>query len=109
VVRTRRDDDVLRADRAGGGLEFEPACVACRERRHARGPQRNLRGIGVPLEVVDRLVPGEERLGIVSGVLAAGEPKPVVRRVEPEAVPAARAPGLAYPALFEDDVLAADL
>jgi len=70
-------------------------------------PPPGRRGVGVSLEIRDGLVTREKALGIVAVVGVAGQLQKQVGGVQPEAVPAARAPGLPDAALLEDHVLAA--
>ena len=106
LIRAGRQDDRSREQIVVSGAEPEAAVL----RRDLRDVDALADGsgeaLGVALEVRNGLVAGQEAFGIVAAVGMTGELQEEVRRVQPEAVPAAGSPGLPDAPLLEHDVLA---
>ena len=104
-----REDDGLRRERTGRGLEQE-AAVRARAERGGRDPfsHRRLEPRRVALEVLDELVAGHESVGVVPLVLTPGQQHAPIRRHQAEAVPAPT-PGLPHATFLEHEVLDARL
>ncbi len=105
LVCAGAEHDVPGRDRAGGGLQQEPAVLPGPKRLDVNAfPNGRLEPVRIALEVRDDLVAGHESVRVPAVVRSAGKLDGPVWRDEAEAVPAS-APRLADPAPFEYHVL----
>ena len=103
---TGRDDDVGRLEHIVTRLRDVVFTVASEARHRAAPANGSGKGSRVLLDVLDHVGERRERVRVAALVFRSGKLERPVRRIEIEAVPALRAPGLADGSALEDEVLA---